>query len=161
LCRLPDFRQHGAETHARFVARLWEDLRRGHIGADYIAGRIAELDNPSGDIDALQGRIAAIRTWAYAAQRPDWVLAKEEMAARARAVEASLSDALHARLTERFVNRRTAVLMRKLGPDAALLPVELDSDDRLSVDGEAIGKVEGFRFRVDPLARHDDHKLLL
>ena len=160
VCRLPDFRQHGAETHARFVARLWEDLRGGYIGADYIAARIAELDNPSGDIDTLQGRIAAIRTWAYAAQRPDWVLAKEEMAARARAVEARLSDALHARLTERFVNRRTSVLMRKLGPDAALLPVALDGDT-LTVDDEAIGTLAGFRFRVDPLARHDDHKLLL
>jgi ATP-dependent RNA helicase SUPV3L1/SUV3 len=160
VCRLPDFRQQGAETHSRFVARLWEDLRRGYLAADYVAARIAELDNPAGDIDTLQGRIAATRSWAYIAQRPDWILAKEEMAARARAVEARLSDALHGRLIERFVNRRTTVLMKKLGPDAALLPVTLDGDD-LAVDGEHIGTVHGFRFRVDPLARHDDHKLLL
>ena len=159
-CRLPDFRQHGAETHARFVARLWEDLRRGYLGADYVAARIAELDNPSGDIDTLQGRIAAIRSWSYIAQRPDWILAREEMAARARAVEARLSDALHGRLTERFVNRRTAVLMKKLAPDAGLLPVVLDGDELL-VDGEHIGSLQGFGFRVDPLARHDDQKLLL
>ncbi|MFA9201831.1 MAG: helicase-related protein, partial [Cypionkella sp.] len=114
-CSLPDFRQSGADTHARFVARLWQDLRRGHLGADYVAARIAELDRPQGDIDTLQGRIAAIRSWAYIAQRPDWVLARDEMAARARAVEARLSDALHARLTERFVNRRTAILMKSVG----------------------------------------------
>jgi len=159
VCSLPDFRQHGAETHARFVARLWEDLRKGYLGADYVAARIAELDNPGGDIDTLQGRIAAIRSWAYIAQRPDWVLAREEMAARARAVEARLSDALHARLTERFVNRRTAVLMRKVGPDAALLPVKLEGNDLL-VDGEKLGTLEGFRFKVDPDAHHSDHKLL-
>jgi ATP-dependent RNA helicase SUPV3L1/SUV3 len=160
VCTLPDFRQHGAEVHARFVARLWEDLRRGYLGADFVAARIAELDNPSGDIDALQGRIAAIRSWAYVAQRPDWVLARDEMAARARTVETRLSDALHARLTERFVNRRTAVLMKKLGPDAALLPVTLEGD-AVMVDGEHIGRLEGFRFKVDPQARHADHKLLL
>lgn len=160
VCRLPDFRQQGAETHGRFVARLWEDLRRGQLGGDYVAGAIAALDNVSGDIDTLQHRIASIRSWAYIAQRPDWVLAKDEMAARARAVEARLSDALHARLTERFVNRRTAVLMRKLGPDAALLPVRLDGEDVL-VDGEHIGRLRGFRFVVDPAARHADHKLLL
>jgi len=159
-CRLPDFRQQGADVHARFVARLWEDLRRGQLGGDYVAQAIAGLDNVSGDIDALQGRIAAIRSWAYIAQRPDWVLAKEEMAARARAVEARLSDALHARLTERFVNRRTAVLMKKLGPDAALLPVRLDGDDVL-VDDEHIGTLDGFRFKVDPSASHSDRKLLL
>jgi ATP-dependent RNA helicase SUPV3L1/SUV3 len=159
-CRLPDFRQQGAETHSRFVARLWEDLRHGALGSDYVAGAIAQLDNPSGDIDTLQHRIASIRSWAYIAQRPDWVLAKEEMAARARAVEARLSDALHARLTERFVNRRTAVLMKKLGPDAALLPVTLEGEDVL-VDGEHIGALRGFRFIVDPAARHADRKLLL
>ncbi len=161
VCRLPDFRQHGAETHSRFVARLWQDLRQGYLGADYVASSIAQLDNPSGDIDTLQGRISAIRSWAYIAQRPDWVLAKEEMAARARAVEARLSDALHARLTERFVNRRTTVLMRKLGADASLLPVKMAENGQVLVDDEPIGHLEGFRFVVDPLARHADRKLLL
>ncbi len=160
VCSLPDFRQLGIDNHARFVARLWEDLRRGCLGADFVAARIAELDNPSGDIDTLQGRIAAIRTWSYIAQRPDWVLARDEMADRARRVEVRLSDALHARLTERFVNRRTALLMRKLGPDGALLPVALEGN-ALTVDGETIGRVEGFRFVVDSDVRHDDRKLLL
>ena len=159
VCGLPDFRQQGAETHARFVARLWEDLRRGYLATDYVAARIAELDNPAGDIDTLQGRIAAIRSWAYIAQRPDWVLAREEMAARARAVEARLSDALHGRLTERFVNRRTTVLMRRTGADAGLLPVSVEGDS-VVVDGETIGALEGFRFKVDPQAHHSDHKLL-
>jgi ATP-dependent RNA helicase SUPV3L1/SUV3 len=160
VCRLPDFRHQGSEFHARFVARLWQDLRHGELGADYLAQAIAQLDNTSGDIDTLQGRIAAIRSWAYIAQRPDWVLARDEMAARARGVEARLSDALHARLTERFVNRRTAVLMKKLGPDAALLPVTLEGEDVL-VDDAHIGRLRGFRFEVDPLARAADRKLLL
>ncbi len=160
VCSLPDFRQYGPDNHARFVARLWQDLAGGMLGSDFVARSIAELDNPAGDIDTLQMRIAAIRSWAYIAQRPDWVLAREEMAARARAAEARLSDALHARLTERFVNRRTSVLMRKLGTDAALLPVRLEGDE-VRVDGEPIGHLAGFRFRVDPQARLADRKLLL
>ena len=160
VCRLPDFRQHGAEVHARFVMRLWQDLRGGMLGGDYVAQAIAHLDNPAGDIDTLQMRIAAIRSWSYIAQRPDWVLARDEMAARARAAEARLSDALHARLTERFVNRRTSVLMKKVGIDAALLPVTLAGDE-VQVDGEAIGLLVGFRFRVDPATRLADRKLLL
>jgi ATP-dependent RNA helicase SUPV3L1/SUV3 len=160
VCSLPDFRQHGAETHSRFVARLWQDLRSGELGADYVAQAIAQLDNVSGDIDTLQGRIAAIRSWSYITQRPDWVRAKEEMAARARGAEARLSDALHARLTERFVNRRTSILMKKLGPDAGLLPVALEGDEVL-VDGEPIGHLRGFRFTVGAEVRHEDRKLLL
>jgi ATP-dependent RNA helicase SUPV3L1/SUV3 len=160
-CQLPDFRQHGPDAHARFVARLWQDLRDGHLGADYVAARIAELDKTQGDIDTLQGRIAAIRSWAYICQRPDWVLARDEMAARARAAEARLSDALHQRLTERFVNRRTAILMKTMGKDSALLRVALGDQDHVTVEGEPIGHLEGFRFVVDALASSEDRKLML
>jgi ATP-dependent RNA helicase SUPV3L1/SUV3 len=160
-CRLPDFRQQGAETHSRFIARLWQDLRNGYLGADFAAARIAELDNVQGDIDTLQGRIAAIRSWSYIAQRPDWLQAKEELASRAKGAEARLSDALHARLTERFVNRRTAILMKAVGKDPRLLKVELAEGDRVLVEGEAIGHLEGFRFIVDASANHADRKLLL
>jgi ATP-dependent RNA helicase SUPV3L1/SUV3 len=161
VCSLPDFRQLGLDPHARFVARLWDDLKNGYLGADFVAARIAELDRTIGDIDTLQGRIAAIRSWAYICQRPDWVLARDEMAARARAVEAKLSDALHARLTERFVNRRTTILMKSLGADASALPVTLEPDQRLTVEGEVIGRLEGFRFVVDPDAGVADRKMLL
>jgi ATP-dependent RNA helicase SUPV3L1/SUV3 len=160
-CSLPDFRSLGVEQHARFVARLWDDLKDGYLGADFVAARIAELDRMQGDIDTLQGRIAAIRSWAYICQRPDWVLARDEMAARARAVEAKLSDALHARLTERFVNRRTTLLMKSLGQDASALPVTLEPDGHLTVEGETIGRLEGFRFHVDPSAGVADRRMLL
>jgi len=160
-CSLPDFRSLGVEQHARFVTRLWEDLAQGYLGADFVAARIAELDRMQGDIDTLQGRIAAIRSWAYICQRPDWVLARDEMAARARAVEAKLSDALHARLTERFVNRRTTLLMKSLGQDASALPVTLEPDGHLTVEGESIGRLEGFRFHVDPAAGVADRRMLL
>nr|WP_236781583.1 helicase-related protein [Aurantiacibacter gangjinensis] len=160
-CQLPDFRQQGADAHARFVARLWRDLRGGHIGADFVAARISELGNTSGDIDTLQGRLAAIRSWAYICQRPDWVLARDEMAERARAAEAKLSDALHGRLRERFVNRRTSVLMKGMGKDAGLLRVELQDDGQVTVEGEPIGHLEGFRFVVDAEAPSEERKLML
>ncbi len=160
-CSLPDFRGIGLDPHARFIARLWQDLQEGYLGADFVAARIAELDHTGGGIDTLQGRIAAIRSWAYICQRPDWVLARDEMAARARAVEAKLSDALHARLTERFVNRRTTLLMKSLGQDASALPVKLADDGELTVEDEPIGRLEGFRFSVDPQATAADRKMLL
>ncbi|MEP5379334.1 MAG: helicase-related protein [Erythrobacter sp.] len=160
-CSLPDFRTVGTDTHARFVARLWQDLSDGYLGSDFVAAQIAQLDQMQGGIDTLQGRIAAIRSWAYICQRPDWVLARDEMAARARAVEAKLSDAIHARLTERFVNRRTTILMKSLGEDGAALPVKLEDDGRVTVEGEAIGNLQGFRFVVDPNAAVADRKMLL
>ena len=160
-CSLPDFRGQGVEMHARFVARLWEELRAGHLGADYVAARIAELDNVGGDIATLQGRIAAIRSWAYICQRPDWVLARDEMAARARAAEARLSDALHGRLVERFVHRRTALLVRSAGAERTLPPIRVDEAGAVLIEDEPVGQLRGFRFALAPGTTHGDGRLLL
>ena len=77
------------------------------------------------------------------------------------AVEEKLSDALHERLTQRFVDRRTAVLMRDVGKGAGEFPVLIDDEGEVSVGTYAIGRLNGFAFEVDPTARHADRKMLL
>ncbi|MDQ8756648.1 helicase-related protein [Sphingosinicella sp. LHD-64] len=163
-CGLPDFRKTGPEHHARLVARIFGHLSEGsgHIPQDWFASEVAKLDNVQGDIDTLADRLAGIRTWAYVAHRSDWLAAPAEMAERAMAVEEKLSEALHERLTQRFVDRRTAVLMRDLGrKGAGEFPVLIDEAGEVSVGSYAIGKLSGFAFEVDPAARHADRKMLL
>ena len=166
-CSLPDFQKLGAEHHARAVGRIWRFLSDdslgagGHIPRDWFAQQIARLDSVQGDIDTLSGRIAAARTWSYIAHRADWLAHPAEMAERTRALEEKLSDALHAALTQRFVDRRTTVLLRDIGQSAANLPVEIEPDGTVCVDGETIGRLDGFRFSVDPATRHQDRKMLL
>jgi len=162
-CGLPDFQKLGADHHARLVQRVWRFLSEGngHIPRDWFATQVARLDTVQGDIDTLSARIAATRTWAYIAHRPDWLAHPAEMAERTRVLEAKLSDALHAALMQRFVDRRTSILLRDIGQDASALPVTVEADGSLCVDGEAIGRLDGFRFSVDPASRHQDRKLLL
>ncbi|WP_420608142.1 helicase-related protein [Novosphingopyxis sp.] len=158
---LPDFRQVGPDHHARFVARLWTYLGVGVMPRTLVAQEIARLDDMRGDVEALAQKIAATRTWSYIAHRPDWVEDRAEMATRTRELEQKLSDALHDRLRQRFVDRRTSVLLRKLGKDAALLPVSLDESGMVLVDGEEIGTLNGFRFAPVPGARAGESRLLL
>jgi ATP-dependent RNA helicase SUPV3L1/SUV3 len=162
-CGLPDFQKLGADHHPRMVSRIWRFLSegRGHIPRDWFAQHLARLDTVQGDIDTLSARIAAVRTWSYVAHRADWLEHPAEMAGRTRALEEKLSDALHAALAQRFVNRRTAVLLRDIGRNADTLPVDIDDDGAVSVDGEAIGRLDGFRFSVDPDARGADRRMLL
>ncbi|MFC4595131.1 helicase-related protein [Sphingobium tyrosinilyticum] len=162
-CGLPDFQKVGAEHHARTVSRIWRFLSEGmgHIPRDWFAQQLARLDSVQGDIDTLSARIAAARTWSYIAHRADWLAHPAEMAERTRALEERLSDALHTALTQRFVDRRTAVLLRDMGQDASNLPVEVEQDGTVWVDGETIGRLDGFRFSVDPATRHQDRKMLL
>jgi len=163
-CGLPDFRKTGPEHHARLVARIFTHLSEGdgRIPQGWYAGEVARLDDVQGDIDALADRIAGVRTWAYIAHRPDWLADPRAMAERTMAVEEKLSDALHERLTQRFVDRRTAVLMRDLGKKGAgEFPVLIDAEGEVSVGSFAIGRLQGFAFEVDPAARHADRKMLL
>ncbi|OHC93484.1 MAG: helicase [Sphingomonadales bacterium RIFCSPLOWO2_12_FULL_63_15] len=162
-CSLPDFQKLGTDHHGRAVARIWRFLSEGngHIPRDWFAQAIARLDSVQGDIDTLAGRIAAARTWSYIAHRADWLADPAEMAERTRALEEKLSDALHAALTQRFVDRRTTILLRDLGQNASTLPVTVEPDGSVCVDGESIGRLDGFRFSVDPATRHQDRKMLL
>jgi ATP-dependent RNA helicase SUPV3L1/SUV3 len=160
---LPDFRKVGPDHHARTVARIFRHIseNNGYIPVAWFADELARLDRVEGDIDTLGGRIAAVRTWSYIAQRPDWLEDPAHWSARAQALEEKLSDALHARLTERFVDRRTAVLMREIGKDPALLDVVVADDGSVLVEDEFIGRLDGFAFTVDPSVRTGDRKRLL
>src|SRR3954462_3190041 len=163
VCGLPDFRKVGPMHHARMVRRLFSYIGEGgHIPHEWFAAEVARLDNMSGDIEALADRLAGIRSWAYIAHRSDWLKEPAKWAERTREVEARLSDALHERLTQRFVDRRTAVLVRDIGARGAdALPVTVAADGEVSVGPEPIGHLTGFEFRVDQSARLADKRLLL
>jgi len=163
VCGLPDFRKVGPMHHARMVRRLFSYIGEGgHIPHEWFAAEVARLDNMGGDIEALADRLAGIRSWAYIAHRSDWLKEPAKWAERTRAVEARLSDALHERLTQRFVDRRTAVLVRDIGARGSdALPVTVAADGEVSVGPEPIGHLAGFDFRVDPSTRLADKRLLL
>jgi ATP-dependent RNA helicase SUPV3L1/SUV3 len=163
VCGLPDFRKVGPMHHARMVRRLYSYIGEGgHIPHEWFAAEVARLDNMSGDIEALADRLAGIRSWAYISHRADWLKEPAKWAERTREVEARLSDALHERLTQRFVDRRTAVLVRDIGARGSdALPVTVAADGEVSVGPEPIGHLAGFEFRVDPSAKLADKRLLL
>jgi len=163
VCGLPDFRKVGPMHHSRMVRRLFSYINEGgHVPHEWFAAEVTRLDNMSGDIEALADRLAGIRSWAYIAHRSDWLKEPAKWAERTREVEARLSDALHERLTQRFVDRRTAVLVRDIGARGSdALPVTVAADGEVSVGPEPIGHLAGFEFRVDPSASLADKRLLL
>ncbi|WP_170363687.1 helicase-related protein [Ruegeria arenilitoris] len=160
VCRIPDFRGISHAEHANLLESIFGHLHeRGTIPEDYLARQIRRIDRTDGDIDALSKRLAYIRTWTYVAQRNGWVRDESHWRAETRAVEDRVSDALHERLTQRFVDRRTSVLLRRLKQKEALL-AEVNDKGEVTVEGEFVGRLEGFRFIPDKSAQGTEAKAL-
>jgi ATP-dependent RNA helicase SUPV3L1/SUV3 len=160
VCQLPDYRKIAPANHAELVVTLYGFLQRdGAIKTDWFAHQVALADRTDGDIDTLSTRIAHIRTWTFAANRPDWLADPEYWQGVTRAVEDRLSDALHERLTERFVDRRTSVLMRRLRENAALEP-DFNKTGDVVVEGHLIGRLDGFVFVADASSGGSEAKAL-
>jgi ATP-dependent RNA helicase SUPV3L1/SUV3 len=159
VCRVPDFRSSSTMEHASLLARIFEFVKGGRVPSEWLAKAIARIDKSDGDIDAISKRLAYIRTWTYVAQRSGWVEDESHWRDETRAVEDRLSDALHARLTQRFVDRRTSVLLRRLKQKETLV-AEVNDKGEVTVEGEFVGRLEGFRFRQDASATPEEARTL-
>ncbi|WP_281994759.1 helicase-related protein [Ruegeria faecimaris] len=160
VCRIPDFRGISHAEHASQIEVIFGHLHEGgSIPDDFMARQIRRIDRTDGDIDALSKRLAYIRTWTYVAQRNGWVRDESHWRDETRIVEDRLSDALHDRLTQRFVDRRTSVLLRRLKQKEALL-AEVNDKGEVTVEGEFVGRLEGFRFSPDKSAQGAEAKAL-
>ena len=147
VCRIPDFRKTTHDVHAGLLGRIFRHLSgSGRLPADWMSAQVAPLDRTDGDIDTLMARIAHVRTWTYISYRTEWIEDAETWQAKTRDLEDKLSDALHDSLTRRFVDRRAAVLMRR---DAAV-----SGDGEVTMGGERVGRIEGFRFVADDAGVH-------
>lgn len=153
IAQIPDFRKSGADAHFRLMRSLAGPLLHPpfHLAQAWIDGQIQSLFSVEGEIDALQARLAHIRTLAYIANRPDWVRDPMTLRARARELEDRLSDALHDRLMQRFVDRRTAALLHGLQRNETLI-AQIGTDQSVRVEGHYVGQLRGLQLDLVPSA---------
>ncbi len=150
VCRLPDYRRIAPAQHAEIIENIFTHLvDNGAIPDDWIAAQVKHANRVDGDIDTLSARIAQIRTWTFVANQPDWLADPIVWREETRRIEDALSDALHDRLTQRFIDRRTSVLMRRL-KENTMLEAEITASGDVIVEGQHIGVLNGFRFTPDP-----------
>jgi len=147
ICQTPDFRKTTLEDHLRLIGDVFGHLTEGHrrLPTDWIDGHFRPLDRLDGDIDALSARLSGVRTLAYIANRSDWLRDAEHWRGRTRALEDRLSDTLHERLMQRFIDRRTSALMRGLNLNGELL-AGVGADGAVTVEGQYVGRLIGAQF---------------
>ncbi|WP_419728393.1 helicase-related protein [Lichenicola sp.] len=165
-CQIPDFRKLGDDSHTRLCARVFFDvMQSGRLSAVWLESLLNGLNRADGDIDTLMQRLSGVRVCAYIAARRDWLEDAPAWQAKAREIEDLLSDALHERLTARFVDRRAALLIRSLdeaersgGSD---LLSAVTARGEVVVEGHSVGHVSGFSLIPDPQAEGPEKRLVL
>jgi ATP-dependent RNA helicase SUPV3L1/SUV3 len=159
VCQVPDFRNVMTEAHTRLLGQIYRFLSGPphRLPEDWVAGQVAALDRTEGDTDTLLARIAGIRTWTYVSNRSGWLVDPAHWQLRTREIEDRLSDTLHERLTERFVDRRAAIVARHAPGE---LLVEGTPDGEVTVQGLRAGRLEGFHFVSEPGARESARGLV-
>src|SRR4029078_1872143 len=162
VCQVPDFRKTMTEEHIALLGQLFQHLTQGgeRLPEDWIDSHVKRLERFDGDIDTLMSRIAHVRHWTYISHRADWIQRAAHWQERARAIEDRLSDVLHQRLTQRFVDRRAALLARRLR-DEGEMTTSVAKAGEVIVEGEHLGRVEGFRFVPDSTEGQTDQKAVL
>ncbi len=160
VCQIPDFRRTLTDAHLQLLVKVFRHLTddAAVLPADWVGSMIARQDRMDGDIDTLVGRIAHVRTWTYLSHRAGWFDDPLHWQGVARAVEDRLSDALHERLTQKFVDRRTAALLKSLR-ERGELAAEIDPSGEVVVDGHSVGTLEGFVFTLGASGLEAEHRL--
>ena len=160
VCQIPDYRKVSPSAHAELVITVFRSLmREGRVPDDWFQRQLQHVDRVEGDIDTLSARIAQVRSWTFVANRPDWLADPAHWQDVTRAIEDRLSDALHERLAQRFVDRRTSVLMRRLRENA-MLEAEISATGDVTVEGQHVGQLHGFQFVADAQADAEQARAL-
>lgn len=150
VCQIPDFRNLTIDTHVKLLTDIYQQIlaHKGQLPDDFLRSRMARLNHTEGGVDILSVRLAQIRTWTYCVNRPTWVKDTNHWVNAARQVEDALSDALHERLTARFVDRRTSALLKGMGQNTYMETTIKDNGD-VWVGEHKIGHLDGLTFKID------------
>ncbi len=149
-CQIPDFRKISNQDHSSLIIKIFDFVRtKGFIPSEWLTMEISRLESIEGDIDILSKRLAFIRTWSFVANINNWLIDSEHFVGITRRVEDNLSDALHLKLTQRFVDLRRSVLLKKgMSENFDKKDLELREDSCLYIKGHLFGEMDGFQFKL-------------
>mgnify|MGYP000010117367 FL=1 len=146
VCQIPDFSNSLSGVHFSLIEKTFELLlANGKLDNEWIKSQLNRLNRFDGEIDTLLNRISNIRTWTFITNRQKWIDESEYWQNEAKTIEDKLSDELHNRLTQRFVDKRIVILNKTL-KEHSNLEALIRLDGKVIVEGEEVGLLKGFEF---------------
>ena len=154
ICQIPDFGNTFTDRHIKLIEQLYSILMHGKIEDEWIEDQIFSLKKFDGDIDTILNRISNIRTWTYITNKSSWINNPELWQHETKKIENKLSDELHERLTKRFVDKKIAILSKKMSEKLDLKAV-IKFDGKVIVEGQEVGILNNFDFIPENI--HGEH----
>ncbi len=147
ICQMPDYRKNGIENHSAIIAKVYNDLTgsKEYIDDAWLEKEVKYASNIDGDIDSLSNKISYIRTCNYITNKKNWIKDPVYWQELTRKIEDKLSDALHNKLTNRFIDRHASVLI-STSKNQNLSNIKLDSNNQIMINGELFGNINGLKF---------------
>jgi len=151
LCQIPDYRQTGIDNHAKIVLKIFSDITNssGYVDDEWFDKEVKYCAKYNGDIDGLSNKISFIRTCNFIANKSGWIKDSKLWQKKTRAIENKLSDKLHERLMQRFIDRRTSILVNYTD----LKNIKVDEKSKINVGNIALGTIDGLRFKHQSAAK--------
>jgi ATP-dependent RNA helicase SUPV3L1/SUV3 len=159
-CQIPDFEKKAYGQHINVVDTVFKflSIRKKRIPNEYMKIQLNGLEKKHGNIDVLANRISNVRTWAYVANKKDWVENADYWIQFTKNIEDNLSDRLHEELTKSFIDKKISILARGLKQDM-ILETEVSEDHKVLIDKQYVGKLKGLKFIIDFTSKNLDTDL--
>ncbi len=145
LCQIPDYRQTGIENHTKIVLKIFRDITEsnGYIDPEWFDNEVNGCAKFQGDIDGLSNKISFIRTCNFIANKKDWIKDANQWQKKTRNIEDKLSDKLHERLMQRFIDKRNNILINHTD----IKNIEMDEKNKINIGSLQIGTIIGLKFK--------------
>ena len=156
-CQIPDFEKKAYGQHINVVDSVFKFLttRKKRIPNEYMKEQLKGLESNHGNIDVLANRISNVRTWAYVANKKNWVENSDYWIQLTKSIEDNLSDRLHEELTKSFIDKKISILSRGLKQDI-ILKTEIDEKNQVLIDAQHIGELKGLKFNINFTSKNLD-----
>ncbi len=150
LCRTPDYSRELDEFHTRFLKKIFQFLveQNNIIPASWVNDNLKNIKKKTMKISELNHKISQIRKWSFLAFKAHWMENNNLLRQKIKAIEFDLSVILHSQLINEFVGEYKG-LMSKFDEKKEKSIIEIDAENSIRFGREIIGRLEGFRFRIN------------
>ncbi len=149
VCRIPDFQKLFNDTYLQFLKTIFLLLiKNNKIPKVWLEKNILSLEKFNGGIEELSLKISQIRTWTYISNHQNWIDNEKYWQQITQNIENDLSDNLHERLTNRFVDSTSKFFINS-NKNNIIPDIVINKDNVLTINNIEYGFFSGFELNFN------------